>query len=103
MDGGKVRHKRINTYIVSLIALVASIIGIYTINISGSILEDMPKKQSFFKDILFFDQEFDGIVPLEILIDTKRKDAVLKLSTLKRIERLIKALKTSQNYLLLPL
>ena len=89
---GKVRHKRINTYIVSLIALVASIIGIYTINISGSILEDMPKKQSFFKDILFFDQEFDGIVPLEILIDTKRKDAVLKLSTLKRIERLSKSI-----------
>jgi len=89
---GKVRHKRINTYIVSLIALVASIIGIYTINISGSILEDMPKKQSFFKDILFFDQEFDGIVPLEILIDTKRKDGVLKLSTLKRMERLNKSI-----------
>lgn len=89
---GKVRHKRINTYIVALIALVASIIGIYTINISGSILEDMPKKQSFFKDILFFDKEFDGIVPLEILIDTKRKDGVLKLSTLKRMERLNKSI-----------
>ena len=89
---GKVRHKRLNTYIVSLIALVASIIGIYTINISGSILEDMPKKQSFFKDILFFDREFDGIVPLEILIDTKRKDGVLKLSTLKRMERLNKSI-----------
>jgi predicted RND superfamily exporter protein len=89
---GKVRQKRINTYIVALIALVASIIGIYTINISGSILEDMPKKQSFFKDILFFDREFDGIVPLEILIDTKRKDGVLKLSTLKRMERLNKSI-----------
>ena len=89
---GKVRHKRLNTYVVSLIALVASIIGIYTINISGSILEDMPKKQSFFKDILFFDREFDGIVPLEILIDTKRKDGVLKLSTLKRMERLNKSI-----------
>ena len=84
----KVRHKRLNTYIVSLIALVTSIIGIYTIEISGSILEDMPKKQSFFQDILFFDREFDGIVPLEILIDTKRKDGVLKLSTLKRMDRL---------------
>ena len=84
----KVRHKRLNTYIISLIALVTSIIGIYTIEISGSILEDMPKKQSFFQDILFFDREFDGIVPLEILIDTKRKDGVLKLSTLKRMDRL---------------
>ena len=84
----KVRHKRINTYIITLIALVASIIGIYQIEISGSILEDMPKKQSFFKDILFFDREFEGIVPLEILIDTQRKDGAMKLSTLKRMERL---------------
>ena len=83
-----VRYKRINTYIISILALIVSIIGIYTIKISGSILEDMPKKQPFFKDILFFDQEFDGIVPLEILIDTKRKDGVLKLSTLRRMERL---------------
>ena len=83
-----VRHERINTYIISLLTLIISIIGIYTINISGSILEDMPKTQAFFKDILFFDKEFDGIVPLEILIDTKRKDGVLKLSTLRRMERL---------------
>lgn len=88
-----VRYKRINTYIISILALIASIIGIYTIKISGSILEDMPKKQPFFKDILFFDQEFDGIVPLEILIDTKRKDGVLKLSTLRRMERLSESIK----------
>lgn len=84
----KVRHKRLNTYLVTLIALIASIIGIYSINISGSILEDMPKKRTFFKDILFFDKEFDGIVPLEIMIDTKRKDGVMKLSTLRRMEQL---------------
>ena len=84
----KVRHRKLNTYIISLIALVSSIIGIYTITISGSMLEDMPKKESFFKDLLFFDREFDGIVPLEILIDTKRKNGVLKQATLKRMERL---------------
>lgn len=87
-----VRHKRINTYIVALIALVTSIIGIYKIDISGSILEDMPKSQQFFKDILFFDKEFDGIVPIEILIDTKRKDGVLKLSTLKRMNQLVESI-----------
>ena len=84
----KVRHRKLNTYMISLIALVSSIIGIYTITISGSMLEDMPKKESFFKDLLFFDREFDGIVPLEILIDTKRKNGVLKQATLKRMERL---------------
>ena len=83
-----VRNKRITIYIVSLILLIASIIGIYQIRISGSLIEDMPKKTEFYKDIKFFEQEFDGIMPLEILIDTKRKKSVMKLTTLKRMEEL---------------
>jgi len=83
-----VRYRRINTYIISLILLIGSIIGIYQIRISGSILEDMPQKKEFFKDILFFDKEFNGVVPLEILINTQRKNGVVKLSTLKRMDEL---------------
>ena len=45
----KVRHDRLQTYIITLLALIGSIIGIYTIKISGSILEDMPKKRTFFR------------------------------------------------------
>ena len=89
-----VRKRRINTYIISIVLLVASIIGIYQIRISGSILEDMPQKKEFFKDIMFFDNEFNGIVPLEILIDTKRKDGVLKLATLKRMDALGKSIES---------
>ena len=37
----------------------------------------MPKKSAFFKDILFFDEEFNGIVPIEIIIDTKREGALI--------------------------
>jgi predicted RND superfamily exporter protein len=89
-----VRKRRINTYIISIVLLVASIIGIYQIRISGSILEDMPQKKEFFKDIMFFDNEFNGIVPLEILIDTKLKDGVLKLATLKRMDALGKSIES---------
>ena len=56
-------YKRINVYIISIVSLAIGIIGIYQINISASIIEDMPKKSHFFKDILFFDDEFNGIVP----------------------------------------
>jgi len=58
------------------------------VRISGSLIEDMPKKTQFYKDIKFFEQEFDGIMPLEILIDTKRKKGVMKLATLKRMDEL---------------
>ena len=83
-----VRHKRIAVYITSIILLVTSIIGIYQIDISGSPIEDMPKNAEFFKDIRFFEDEFDGIMPVEIVVDTKRPKGVLKLPTLKRIDQL---------------
>ena len=84
----RVRKERLKTYIISLISLILGIIGIYQIEISGSIIEDMPKKSKFFEDIKFFDNEFNGIVPLEINIDTKRRKGVNNLTTIKRINKL---------------
>lgn len=83
-----VRERRIAIYMFSVAILAISIIGIYTIRISGSLLEDMPKQAEFFKDIEFFEEEFDGVMPLEILIDTKRENGVLNLANLKRMQRL---------------
>ena len=83
-----VREHSISIYICAILLLCLSIIGIYNIKISGSIIEDMPKKTSFYKDIKFFEQEFEGIMPLEILVDTKREKGVMKLATLKRIDEL---------------
>lgn len=80
-----VRHKKITIYVTALLLLIASIIGIYQIKISGSLIEDMPKKAAFFEDIRFFEEEFNGIMPLEIMVNTNRKKGVMKLSTLKRI------------------
>ncbi|ELY2009969.1 TPA: efflux RND transporter permease subunit [Flavobacterium psychrophilum] len=83
-----VKYNRIGVYITSILLLVLGIIGIYEIRISGSIIEDMPKRTAFFDDIRFFEKEFDGVMPLEIMIDTKRKKGVMKLSMLKRMEEL---------------
>ncbi len=83
-----VREKRITIYSISLIALIISIIGIYQIKISGNLVEDMPKSTGFYKDIRFFDEEFNGIMPIEIVIDTERKKGVLKPITLKKMNEL---------------
>ncbi|OAZ03622.1 efflux RND transporter permease subunit [Flavobacterium succinicans] len=83
-----VKTNRFSIYVVAIVLLIISIIGIYEMRISGSLIEDMPKKEPFFQDIVFFEKEFDGVMPLEIMIDTKRKKGVMKLSTLKRMEEL---------------
>ena len=83
-----VKHKRITIYLTALVLLVVSLLGINKIIISGSLIEDMPKGKEFFKDIRFFESEFNGIMPLEIIVDTKRKKGVMKLSTIKRMNQI---------------
>ena len=89
-----VRNKKITIYFATVLVLVLSIIGIYKINVSGSLIEDMPKNTDFYKDIKFFEKEFGGIMPLEILIDTKKEKGVMKLSTLKKMEELNETIET---------
>ena len=83
-----VRHRRITIYVSTVVVIIVSIIGVYMIKVSGSIIEDMPKGEKFFDDIVFFEDEFGGIMPLEILIDTNTKNGVMKLSTLKSMNEL---------------
>ncbi len=83
-----VRDRRITIYIVAVVLLCASIIGIFQIKISGSLIEDMPKNTGFFDDIRFFEKEYEGIMPLEIMVDTKKPKGVMSLPTLKRIDEL---------------
>ncbi len=83
-----VRYNRKIIYIVYGLLLVFSIIGVSQMKVSGSLIGEMPKSASFFKDILFFEKEFNGVMPLEIMIDTKRKKGVMKLSTMKRMDEL---------------
>ncbi len=83
-----VREQRIGIYITTVIVIILGIVGLYQIKVSGSLIEDMPKSKAFYKDIKFFENEFGGIMPLEILIDTKKEEGVMKLSTLKRMEKI---------------
>ncbi|MEN8765819.1 MAG: efflux RND transporter permease subunit [Wenyingzhuangia sp.] len=83
-----IRNKKPFVYLISFALLLVSIVGAFQIKVSGSLIEDMSKKTQFYKDIVFFEREFGGILPLEILVDTKKKNGVLNLSTLKRIQKL---------------
>ncbi|GGF67581.1 efflux RND transporter permease subunit [Wenyingzhuangia marina] len=83
-----VRNKKPFVYIVSSILLLIAILGAFQIKVSGSLIEDMSKKTQFYKDIVFFEKEFGGILPLEILVDTKKEKGVMNLATLKRIDKL---------------
>jgi predicted RND superfamily exporter protein len=82
----KLRRKMI--YIIYVLLLIFSIVGVSQMKVSGSLIGEMPKSASFFKDIVFFEKEFNGVMPLEIMINTKRKKGVMKLSTMKKMNEL---------------
>lgn len=82
-----VKKKRIHIYITSVVVLILSFIGIYQIKVSGSLIEDMPKGMQFYKDIKFFEESFDGIMPLEIVVYSKN-EKVTALKTLKNLNKL---------------
>jgi hypothetical protein len=83
-----VKYNRRYVYVVAVFLFLISSIGAFKIKTSGSLIEDMPQNTGFYKDILFFEKEFDGVMPLEITIDTKRKKGVMKLSTLRKMDEL---------------
>ena len=87
-----VKTKRTYIYTVYVLLLVFSVVGVMQIKVSGSLIGEMPKSASFFKDILFYEKEFNGVMPLEIMINTKHKKGVMKLSTMKKMDELQKTI-----------
>jgi predicted RND superfamily exporter protein len=83
-----VKYNRRYVYVVAVFLFLVSTIGAFKIKTSGNLIEDMPKNTGFYKDILFFENEFNGVMPLEIMVDTQRKKGVMKLSTLRKMDEL---------------
>lgn len=83
-----VQRKSALIYIITFVISVISFIGIYKININGYVVDDLPKNSQILTDLKFFEKNFEGILPLEISVNTSRKNGVLNLSTLKRIDKM---------------
>ena len=83
-----VQHKSTTIYIATAIISAISLIGVYQINVNGYVVDDLPKSSKILTDLKFYEKNFEGILPLEISVDTKRKNGVLKVATLNKIDEL---------------
>ena len=90
-----VQKKKKEIYLVSIGLVIAAIFGILKIKNTGNITDDLPKDQALYKDLQFLEKNFGGVLPLEILIDTKKKRGLLKSYNLNKMEELIVLL---ENY-----
>lgn len=85
-----VEYKRRPIYITSLILLVVGIVGVSKMRTSGKITDDFQQKDPIAIDLKFFEENFGGVMPFEISIDTKKKNGAMAMSTVSKIEKLQK-------------
>lgn len=85
-----VGHHKSKVYWVSGILFIISIAGMSLIKTSGRIADDVPRHSRAFRDMEFFESEFNGVMPFEVLIDTKKKKGAsfVKTKLWKRVSEL---------------
>jgi predicted RND superfamily exporter protein len=93
-----VQTKRPAIYIITGSLLIAGIFGITKLKTTGNIVDDISKDDILYKDLIFLEQNFNGVMPLEITINTKKPKGILKSSTLRKIDQLQNVLKTYPEF-----
>jgi predicted RND superfamily exporter protein len=68
--------------------------GITRLKTTGNIVDDISKKDPLYKDLMFFEKHFKGVMPFEISIDSKKKKGILNRRMLEKINELQDSLKT---------
>jgi hypothetical protein len=88
---------------VTAVVLIVAVIGITRLKSVGYIVDDVPKKDKIYTDLKFFEENFGGVMPLEIVVDTKKKYGVTRnLQNMVKIDSLVQYLST-KNYIGKPL
>lgn len=72
---------------------IFSAAGIMRLNSVGYIVDDLPKDDVVYKDLKFFEKNFRGVMPLEIVIDTRKKNGAVSLPVLEKMDQLTQYLK----------
>ncbi|MGD9932026.1 MAG: RND family transporter, partial [Mangrovibacterium sp.] len=75
-------------YASAFVVLLLGFYGITQIKSSGFMVDDIPESDVIYQDLKFFENHVDGIMPLEIIVDTKKPNGAMNLSTFNLIEKL---------------
>lgn len=83
-----VHTKRWMIYTATIILTGASIWGLFLLKPVSFMTDDVPSRADLRTDLDFVEQKFKGVMPLEIIIDTKKKRSALRRSNLKKAAEL---------------
>jgi len=87
-----VQTRRGAIYIVTTIVTGISIWGMTFIDMNGYVVDDLPEKDPVYTDLHFFENNFKGVLPFEIAIDTREPNGLFanNAKALYKIQRMQK-------------
>ena len=72
---------------ITIIAVIVSLLGVLQIKKEAFIVDDLPKQDKLYTDLKWFEQHAGGVMPLEILVDTKKTNGLIRsIKPLEQIE-----------------
>jgi len=89
-----VLERRTMVYLMTGALVVLASFGVTKVKAVSYMVDDLPKESSVNSDLKFFEQHFNGVMPLEMVVDTGKPKGLLKLKNLERIDRLENFLRT---------
>ena len=87
-----VHTKRLSIFVVTLTIIVFSIVELNKIEVVSYMVDDLPENNPLKKDLKFFEDNFSGIMPLEIVIDTGHKKGAQSLKNLQKVDNFEKSI-----------
>ncbi len=89
-----VQTKRKLIYPVSGAIIFIGVLGVIRLETTGNIVDDISKSHKLYKDLMFLEKNFKGVMPLEISIDTKKENGLFEnnaraLYKMKRLQRVV--------------
>ena len=85
-------------YTVTGLVVIAAIIGTTRLKATGFIVDDIPHNDKLYTDLKFFESNFHGVMPLDILIKGKDRNAIKKNGVLAKINALQDTLATYKEF-----
>ncbi|MFD1817887.1 hypothetical protein SAMN04515674_101250 [Pseudarcicella hirudinis] len=71
-----VHHQRNAIYATVILVVLLSIYGMTKVRVIGFVVDDLPKNDPIYTDLQFFEKNFNGVLPFEVMIDTKKPNGI---------------------------
>ncbi len=73
-----VQKRRMAIYVTTTVITGICFWGMSFIDMNGYVVDDLPKKDPIYTDLHFFEKNFNGVLPFEISIDTKKENGLFE-------------------------